>query len=177
MVTVMATLPAHEREQGLLDLILSRPVTRARYLAAATLLVLFTALLSPLALLAGGALGLGVVDAPVPVRWGAYLPSAAALTLLLAAVGGYTLLFATGAVRRGVAIAQTVGVTLLFFWLDFMGEYWDLLATARTLSPFYYFDPALAAREGIPVLHTGVLGGIAAITLLGAFLNFRRQDL
>ena len=177
IVIVMATLPAHEREQGLLDLILARPVPRSRYLAASALLVLVTALLSALALLAGGALGLAVVEAPQPVLWTAYLPSAGGLALLLAVIGGYTLLFATSARRRGIAVAQSVGVTLLFYWLDFMGDYWDLLETARVLSPFHYFDPALAANQGIPILHVGVLAGIVVVVTLAAFLNFSRQDL
>ena len=176
MVVVVATLPAHEREQSLLDLILSRPVPRARYLTANALLVLVTALLTPLGLLAGGALGLAVVEAPVRVTWTAFLPSAGALALLLSVVGSYALLFATGARRRGVAIAQAVGVTLLFYWLDFMGDYWDLLETARVLSPFHFFDPALAANQGMPFLHAGVLGGIMVVATLGAYLIFRRQD-
>ena len=79
MVTVMATLPAHERETELLDLILARPIPRASYLSAAALLVLVPALLTPFSLLAGGALGLAVVEAPSPVLWSAYIPAAGAL--------------------------------------------------------------------------------------------------
>ncbi len=177
MVTVMATVPAQEREAGFLDLILARPLPRHTYLAAWALLVLFTAAFAPLVILAGVALGLAVVELPEPVEWTAYLPSLGALALLLAAVGGYALLFATGARRRGVAVAQVVGITLLFYWLDFMGEYWDLLETARRLSPFHYFDPARVAETGIPPGDALVLGGIAVAAITLAFLNFRRQDL
>ncbi len=177
MVTVMATLPAYERETGLLDLILARPVPRWAYLAASAMLVVITALLAPLAVLGGAAVGLLVVEAPQPVAWTSYLPAAGGLVLLLLAVGGYALLFATDARRRGTAVAQVVGVTLLFYWLDFMGDYWDLLETARRLSPFFYFDPASAARNGIPPGDAFVLGGIAMVTFAAAFLSFRRQDL
>ena len=177
MVTVVATLPAHERETGLLDLVLARPLPRTRYLTASALLVLFAATLPPLALLAGGALGLSVVEAPEAVSWTEFIPSAAALALLLLSVGAYTLLFSTGAKRRGTAIAQAVGITLLFYWLDFMGDYWDLLETARLLSPFHFFDPAEATRSGIPLQDVAVLGGIVLAATVGAFVNFRRQDL
>jgi ABC-type transport system involved in multi-copper enzyme maturation permease subunit len=177
MVTVMATLPADERESGLLDLVLSRPLPRPRYLAANGLLVVLAAVLCPLALLAGGALGIAVVEAPEVVAWTAYLPPAGALVLLLLAVGAYTLLFASGARRRGVAVAQGVGASLLFYWLDFMGEYWDLLEKPRILSPFYYFDPALAANEGIPLAHVTVLAGVTVLATVGAFVRFGRQDL
>jgi len=177
MVTVMATVPSHERETGLLDLFLACPLPRHAYLAAWAVLVILTALLVSLLTLAGTALGLAVVERPEPVEWTTYLPSAGALALLLLAVGGYALLFATGARRRGVAVAQVVGITLLFYWLDFMGEYWDLLETARKLSPFHYFDPARAAGSGIPPGDGVVLGGIALAATALAFFNFRRQDL
>ncbi len=177
MVVVMATLPAQERESGFLDLILSRPLPRSRYLVASLSMGLLSAALPPIALLAGGALGLTLVEAPEIVAWTLYLPCAAGLALLLVAVGAYTLLFSTNAKRRGTAVAQAVGVTLFFYWLDFMGDYWDLLETARLLSPFHYFDPAAAASTGIPIRHVFVLAAIAAVATAGAFLNFRRQDL
>jgi hypothetical protein len=177
VVTVMGTLPAHERETALLDLILTRPLARNRYLAAHLLLVLVGAILPPVSLLAGGLLGLAAVDAPEAVAWTRYLPSASAMVLLLLAVGAYVLLFSTGAKRRGVAVAQAIGVTLVFYWLDFMGDYWDLLETARHLSPFHYFDPARASETGLSTVHSIVLLGVSISATAGAFLNFRRQDL
>jgi hypothetical protein len=135
------------------------------------------AVLPPIALLAGGAAGLAMVTAPEAVTWTESIASALTLVLLLLSVGAYTLLFSTGAPRRGIAAAQAAGITFLFYWLDFMGDYWDLLETARLLSPFHYFDPAVAAQSGIPTLDVVVLGGVALATTLGAFLNFSRQDL
>ena len=122
-------------------------------------------------------MGLAIVDLAEPVGWAEYLPSAGGLFLLLMAVGSYTLLFATDAKRRGVATAQAVGITMVFYWLDFMGDYWDLLETARILSPFHYFDPARAASTGLSPTEVLVLGGITGTAILAAFLNFRRQDL
>jgi hypothetical protein len=99
------------------------------------------------------------------------------MVLLLLAIGAYVLLFSTGAKRRGIAVAQAVGITLVFYWLDFMGDYWDLLETARFLSPFHYFDPAAAANSGLPLGDGTVLLGIFVVATAGAFWNFRRQDL
>jgi ABC-2 type transport system permease protein len=177
MVMVTATLPALERETGLLDLILSRPLSRTRYLTASAILTFLACLLTPLALLAGGALGLALVEAPQPISWTAYLPAAGEQALLLLGVGSYVLLFATDARRRGTAVAQAVGITLLFYWLDFMGDYWDLLEMARFLSPFHYFDPAAAVLSGIPLRNVAVLVSVALAATAGAFWNFQRQDL
>jgi ABC-2 type transport system permease protein len=177
MVMMVATTPPHERETGFLDLVLSRPLLRSHYITASILEVLLMALLAAVVVLAGTTLGLAVVDVPEPTDWKAYLPAAEGLFLLLSAVGSYTLLLATEAKRRGMAIAPAVGITLLFYWLDFMGEYWDLLETARYLSPFYYFDPARASQTGLAPSTLGVLGGILLVCLPASLLNFNRQDL
>ncbi len=177
MVVVVATIPAQERESGFLDLVLSRPLHRSRYLAASMVELLLTAGVSAMVVLAGSGVGMVLVEIPEPVGWRSYLPAAQALFLLLMAVGSYTLLLATEARRRGLAIAPAVGLTLLFYWLDFMGDYWDLLETARYLSPFYYFDPARAAQAGMAPRTVQVFGGIVLVCLPGALLNFRRQDL
>ena len=177
IVMVLATVPAHERETGFLDLVLSSPLPRRKYLAATTVLIALGSALPAMALLLGGALGLGVVDATENVRWTEYLPSAGALALLLLAIGAYTLLISAASGRRGTAVAQAVGLTLVFYWLDFMGDYWDILETPRLFSPFHYFDPAVAANSGIPGTHILLLSGAALACTGAAFWSFSRQDL
>lgn len=178
MVTVAATLPAAERERGYLEVFLSHPVPRSRYILSTLIFVALVSVAMPLSLLCGTALGLRIVESPPGLSWTAYLPAAGALVLLLLAVGGYTLLLATGAYRRGIATAQAVSFTLLFYWLDFMGDYWSALDYARRASPFHYFDPARASvGAGLSAAEVGVLGAIALTTVLLAFLNFERQDL
>ncbi|MBT8397382.1 MAG: hypothetical protein HKO65_13930 [Gemmatimonadetes bacterium] len=177
IVTVLATVPAHERETGFLDLVLSRPLARGKYLAATTILLAIGSALPPIALLLGSAWGLEVVEASEGLGWKEYLPAAGVLALLLVTVGSYTLFFTSAAKRRGTAIAQSVGVTLVFYWLDFMGDYWDVLETPRLFSPFHYFDPAVAAGAGVPLGHLLVLSGITLTCTAAAFWNFSRQDL
>lgn len=178
MVVVAATLPAAEREKGYLELFLARPLPRSTYLLSILLFVLLVALLLPLGLLLGTAAGLHVVDSPADIGWMDYTPAAFAMTLLLLSIGSYTLLFATGARRRGIAVAQGVAFTLGFYWMDFMGDYWDVLAYARKASPFFYFDPGRASfGTGLSGTETGILSFIAVGACLLAFFNFRRQDL
>jgi len=178
MVVVAATLPAAEREKGYLELFLARPLPRSAYLLSVLLFVLLVATLLPLGLLLGTAVGLHVVDSPADVGWMDYAPSAFALALLLLSIGSYTLLFATGARRRGVAVAQGVAFTLGFYWMDFMGDYWDALVYARKASPFFYFDPARASfGSGLSPTEATVLSSIVVGASLLAFFNFRRQDL
>lgn len=178
MVMVAATLPAAEREKGYLELFLARPLPRATYLFSILLFVMTAALLLPLGLLLGTAVGLRVVETPAEIGWIGYTPAAFAMALLLLAIGAYTLLFASGARRRGIAVAQGVAFTLLFYWMDFMGDYWETLSYARKASPFFYFDPGRASfGAGLSATDVTVLTSIALVTSLLAFYNFRKQDL
>ena len=178
MVVVAATLPAAEREKGYLELFLARPLPRTRYLVSIIIFVALAAVVLPLGLLMGTALGLRFVEAPTEVAWMTYAPTALAMALLLLAIGSYTLLLATGARRRGIAVAQGVAFTLLFVWLDFMGDYWDALVYARKASPFFYFDPRQASfGTGLSNTDVLVLASIAVLASGTAILNFRKQDL
>lgn len=173
-----ATIPSSERETGLMDVLLARPVPRWRYFLACGLVVLIAALVLPLALLAGAAIGMAIVEGPGELPWTEYIPSAVTLCALLLAAGGYTLLLTSDAPRRGTAVARTVGITLLFFWLDFMGSYWEALDLARWITPFAYFDPAgTISNGGLPVRDLCVLLLVFALSTTGAFFTFRRQDL
>lgn len=177
-VLAAATVPAAERETGFMDLVLARPVRRRSYLAAILLLVATGAAVLPTALLAGVGTGLATVETVPPgLTWADYVPAAAALGSVLLAVGGIGLLAAVSARRRGPAIGRAVGLVLVFYWLDFVGPLWDLLETARWISPFAYFDPAGAVSAGVGGLDTTVLLAVFAATAGAAFLEFRRQDL
>lgn len=175
---VAGTVAAGERETGFLDLVLARPLPRRVYFLAPLLLVVTGAVLLPLAILAGAAIGLATVD-PVAdaLSWAAYLPATTALTLLLLAVGGISLLAAAASPRRGPATGKAVSLILIFYWLDFVGPLWDVLETARWISPFSYFDPAGSVTAGLNPTDVAVLAGVFAATTVAAFLEFGRQNL
>jgi len=136
------------------------------------------AILLPMGLLTGTAMGLRFVEPAQEVEWVRYVPAALTMALLLMAIGAYTLFFATGARRRGTAVSQSVAFTLLFYWMDFMGDYWDTLVYARKASPFYYFDPGRASiGAGASAVEITVLSSITVGMVLLALLNFQREDL
>ncbi len=177
-IVVAATVPTGERESGFLDVVLAHPVPRGSYLVAATLLVVLGALVIPGALLAGAAVGMSLVEVVGEPSWSAYVPATLGLAALLLAVGGYSLLFGSGVGRRGIAAARAAGVTLVFYWLDFLGDYWDSLRRIRWLSPFCYFDPVKASLgSGLGVRDPMVLLIVFVVCSLAALVVFRRQDL
>jgi ABC-2 type transport system permease protein len=177
-VVVAATIPAAERESGLLDLVLARPVPRGRYLLSVALMLVVGAVLLPLALFAGAAFGLGIVTVEERLPLVRYAPAAAGLGFLLLAVGGYSLLFAAGAKRRGPAIGRAVGLTLAFYVVEFLADFWEPLDRIRWLSPFHYYKPiAAAVVPHTPPENPLVLLAAFVVLVAAAHFRFRRQDL
>jgi ABC-2 type transport system permease protein len=178
LMLVLATLPAAERESGFLDLILARPVSRGAYLSGVISAMIVCAAMLPLALVAGAAAGLSLVDAPDEIPWFRYFHSASRLTALLLCVGGYALLLASRCRRRGPAVAQAVGLTLVFFWFNLMARLWAPLGRFAWLTPFDYFDPIDAATGAhAPLLNPAILLIVFALCSAGALRLFARSDL
>ncbi len=177
-VIAAATVPAAERESGFLDLVLARPVPRGRYLLAVVLLVVVGSLLLPLALLGGAAVALAIVQVEERLPLARYVPGAAGLVCLLLAVGGYALLFAAGAKRRGGAVGRAIGLTLALYVVEFLADFWEPFDRIRWLSPFHYYKPIAAAIvPSTPLRNPVVLGSAFLVLVAAAVLRFRRQDL
>jgi ABC-2 type transport system permease protein len=177
-VIVVGTLPAGERESGLLDLILARPVRRSRYLTAVVLALAIGALVLPVALLIGTVAVLPLLDVSSALPWQRYVPSAASLAALLLAIGGYSLLIAVTSRRRGPAVARAVGLTIVLFFLEFLASAWEAVSVLRWLTPFHYHQPIRAAvfRE-MPLVNPLTLLLLFAVCTMAAYACFRRQDL
>lgn len=176
-VVTVGTIPAAEAESGFLRLVLARPVARWRYLTATLGLVVLAALLLPLALVAGAAAALPFVEAPGEIPWSRYVPAALGLSTLLLAIGGLTLLAASGSKRRGAPVAWVVGFALAAFLVEALAALWEPLRGVDRLSPFHYYDPVPAAviPRTDPLDPIVLLVAFAASTAL-AFLRFSRRD-
>ncbi|NIM50524.1 MAG: ABC transporter permease subunit [Gemmatimonadales bacterium] len=177
LVIVGSTIPAGEKETGTLDLVLARPIRRGWYFSSSLVLVLLASVLLPGALLIGGIVGLGLVDAPDELQWTRYTMSAVGLATLLLALGGVSLLLASGARRRGPAVARAVALILVLYLLEVFGDLWSSLGWIRWASPFHYFNPIQSAIAGrTPVVNLLVLLAVFALTTALAFVQFNRRD-
>ena len=140
LTVLFAVIPAADRESGLLDLILSTPVTRGRYLWAVVICVVMISLLLPAAVLAGGAMGLAIVEVPGAPSIEPHVHTALSMAGLLLAVGGMALWLSIGAQRKGQAMARTACLVLPLWALDFLSYLWDGFDAIRWMSPFAYID-------------------------------------
>lgn len=176
-VVAACTIPAHERESGVLDLLLARPIPRWRYLASVLALALVGVLLFTLTLLVGTAVGLATVTVPGELPWTRYLTGAAGLGILLVAFAGIALAVGATARRRGKAIARIVGLALALYVVDVFAERLEWMGWLRWASPFHYFRPVQSAVfQQTSLTHLAVLVAIGVAGAAVAFVRFERED-
>jgi beta-exotoxin I transport system permease protein len=170
---------AGELEGGTLELVLSRPVERTRYLAAYLVFTL-TALAGAAALYAAGAYAAWRIVRPDPgsLSAGSLARAAICLALLLFAVAGYSLLCSAFARERGRALGLAVGLTIGLYAWNFLASLVGVLAPFARISPWYWFNPApVLAGGGFPYGDALVLAGAAVVCSGVAMAQFVRRDL
>ena len=176
-VAVAATGPAAERESGLADLWLARPLSRASYLTASLATMAVGALVLPTAQLVGASIGLAIVRAENEPPWWQFAPTAAGQATLLLCFGGIALLCASAADRRGTAVARTVGVALVTYVIEAFGRLWAPLGELSWLSPFHWFRPLGSAPGGSSWGDGTVLVVLGAVASALAYTVFSKRDL
>jgi ABC-2 type transport system permease protein len=170
---------AGELEGGTLELVLTRPVSRVRYLLS------WIAVLVPGAGAIALAYSLGCI-----VAWELFHPSggqlapwnmlesAAYTMLLLTAIAGVSLLASSCSSERGRALSWAVGLVIGSYAWNFLLSLVDSLRPLARLSPWWYYAPgALIERGELPWLHAAVLLAITIVTGSLALVIFSRRDL
>jgi ABC-2 type transport system permease protein len=170
---------AGELEGGTLELVLSRPVSRTRYLLS------WIGVLMPGALAIALAYSLGCI-----LAWELFTPadghlepwamlSSAVYTLfLLAAIAGASLLCSALSSERGRALSWAAGIVVGSYAWNFLLSLVSALRPLARLSPWWYFAPGSVIEGGaIPWLDASVLLAIALATSGLAIWIFARRDL
>ncbi|MBF8267994.1 MAG: putative antimicrobial peptide exporter permease YclI [Dehalococcoidia bacterium] len=169
---------AREIERGTIFLLLARPFPRYHLVLAKGGGLLLGLIILLGAGLAGTALGVALADMDQPVRLSRFLLVSSNALLLFLAIGGYGFLFSALSRDGSRAIALTTGLTVAFFFLDFVSELWEPLDFMRPWSIFHYYDPISVIQSGsIPWNHGLVLGGVALACYLTAIAVFQRRDI
>ena len=124
--------------------------------------------------LVAGALSGGVVASPA----GPFLLIGVNALSLGLAILGYAYLFSALSSDGGRAILIATGVSVAFFFVDFISSLFDALEPLGLLSIFHYYDPVgLAVDASFPGLHVAVLLATGAVTLAAALIIFERRDI
>ena len=170
---------AGELEAGTLELVLSRPVERARHLAAYVVFT-FSALAGIAVLYGAGAYAAWLIVEPEPGSLSAASLARASvlLALLLWAIAGYSLLCSAFATERGRALGVAVGVTIGLYAWNFLASLVGTLAPFARISPWYWFNPSPVLGGGpFPYGYALVLAAVAVVRRSLATWQFPRRDL
>jgi ABC-2 type transport system permease protein len=174
---VAAGSVATEVERGTIDLVLTRPVGRVRFLAA-------KAVASIVAVTAAEAGGLAaVLIARQTIGQVASLPMISVLRafagswLLFVGVAMVGLLVSAASSLRGRALGLTVGIVVGWFFLNFIALLIDGISGLRFASPFHYFRPVDLLAGTAPAGDLLVLAAIPVVAAVAAAWWFTHRDL
>ena len=170
---------AGELEAGTLELTLARPLARRAHVAAYLALLLPGCVVLALGYAAGALLGVALFDPDVGrLPAGNMLLAALGSALLLAAIGGVSLLVSALCNERGRALAWALGILIAMYAAAFLFPLWSPLEPLARLSLFWYFSPGRTIQRGdVPWGDDLALALTALVTLAGAAWRFERRDL
>jgi ABC-2 type transport system permease protein len=170
---------AGELEGGTLELVLSRPLSRTRYLLS------WIAVLVPGAALIALSYALGCIlawevfhPADGHLEPWAMLASAVYTTLLLAAIAGTGLLASALSSERGRALAWAAGIVIGSYAWNFLFSLVDALRPLARVSPWWYYAPGSVIEGGaFPWADAALLLAIVLATGALSLWIFVRRDL
>lgn len=173
-VSIGSAVVAGEEESGVLDLLLSYPVSRARAISEKTVALVAAVIgVGLLQVLLIGLLG-PLVD--LHVGWSGLVAAIVGSILFAVSIGMLAML--AGAVRgqKGFAMGLAWGVALGGYLLNLVASLADALDFLRYASPLYHATAGNPVENGMPVNYLFLLGGI--VLLFGLTLwAFERHDL
>ncbi|MFI9202366.1 ABC transporter permease subunit [Streptomyces sp. NPDC053048] len=177
--SLAAAAVAADVESGTMELLMVRPLSRARLLAERTAaLIVVSVLLNVVATLtvaAGVALSprlhdtvpLGGVFAAGLLGWGFAL-----------CVTGPALAVSAAGRRRARVVGTTIAFGAVGFAVNFVALAWSRAAPLRWISPFHYYTPGDALALGTVEWESfGVLAGVGVLGIALAFALLARRDL
>ncbi len=167
---------AKEVERGSILLVLSRPLSRWRFLlgkigAGAAGLAFLT--LVTLAGLMGGILAVGEELETLTFVWVALNSY-----LLFLVVGGVAVVLSAIGDDAGVVSARAAGIVLTAYFIDFLANLWEKAAFLGPSSFFHYYNPGVLVQTGeVPWGDLGVLTVTVAALYGAAIILFQRRDI
>lgn len=179
VASLAAAVLAADVEAGTVELIMVRPLTRARLLterlAALGVAVLLINAAATLTLLVGVALTPQLHrSVPLPRVVVAGLAGVA----LTASIAGPAVAVSSASRRRAHVLGAAVALGAAGFALNFVALAWHTASPLRYVTPFHYYEPGdTLARSHIPWGSLMLLFAIAAAGIAVAFRTLQRRDL
>jgi ABC-2 type transport system permease protein len=175
-ILIPTRMTVSDLERGFLELSLTTPVSRTRYLvtAIAVQLAAMAILAAATTLAIAGVLPLVGVSIE-PAR---YLVVGLLAFAFGCAISAATTLLAVGTLSRGIAGGIVAGALLVMYLLQTVAKLVPDLSAISYLSVFHYFSPTPVLDQGsVPAGDLAVFAAVAVACWAGAVWLFRRRDL
>jgi ABC-2 type transport system permease protein len=176
--TYLALDPAIDVEQGLVDLMLARPLSRHQLITRSSIVMLggSALMVAAMMLAQAGALALFARSEmwPEPVQ-------VAAMGINLAALGwcfgAFALLVAAGTRRAPSAFSVAAITAICLDLLEYVSASWPPAARLSPLSPFHYYRGlSITPWDPQHLADLTVLTSASAVLVAGAYWRFARRD-
>jgi beta-exotoxin I transport system permease protein len=168
---------AGERQRGTLEVLLARPISRRGLygtMLVATLFFLAVSILAMLLGVLGSSAAWGLLDdletANLPLLWLNGL-------LLYVAIGSIALAASVSFDRLAPALALTLAIVLVSYFLQVLGSLWPDADFLQPYSLFYYLKPQRILEGQADPFDLGLLATVAAVAVAYALVVFPRRDL
>jgi len=167
-------MTAGEEARGTIDILLSLPVSRRRFVLDKSAAVTISLVLIAAAMWAG-AVG-GALGSASAVDAGDVAAGLVLATLLALDFGALALLIAAATGARGAAIGVPVAVLIVMYFINALAPIITSLDAIKGLSLFYWYLEGDPLRQGLSGLDAAVLGVVAMVLLVLSLLAFERRD-
>jgi ABC-2 type transport system permease protein len=174
-----AAAVAADVEAGTIELLMVRPISRARLLAERTAALVTGSVLVTAAATATVAIGVAATPRLQETVSLAGVAAAGVLGLGLAlCIAGPVLAVSAAGRHRGQVVGATIAFGAVGFAVNFIAQAWPTVSFLRFLSPFHYYTPADALVSGtVPVGSMAVLLAVFVAGIAGAVRLLARRDL
>jgi ABC-2 type transport system permease protein len=159
---------------GLLGLLATLPVPRARVVTGKALSLLVAALVVPVVSYAVCLTGPHFELIP---RWGPLLGVSVALALLAFDLGAMALLVGAISGSRGAAMGAASAVAATAYLISSLSPVVEAVHRVRWLSPFFWAVGDGQLTRGVSLAELGALAGLGIVLIGATILAFRRLDI
>ena len=170
------SITAGEEDSGILDIVLSQPITRWRIVverfAAHAILTAGIVLISYLGIV------IGSLFTGLEFDLGKVALSSIALYPVILFVIAMTAVLGVIFRRKNMAMSAAAVIIIGSYFLNFLGESATdtILEDLRAASFFRYFETNQVMAEGLNFAHMGLLIAVAAVCAAGTVMLFERRD-
>ena len=168
---------ARDVENGVAELMLSRPLRRTAWLGAEIIAMVVQVTIVALLGLLGATIAVATVDSLAPVSLTSLAITIVPLWLMFVGIGAVTVLASSFSRTGAKAIGWGTAFALVAYAIDYLSQIWSVAEPLGPFSVMHWFRPANILGDGSAPASTWlVLAGVAIVaTVLALFVTSRRE--